>query len=322
MFAKRALLFLCLFACLVINAGAQAANRCVFVLPSLANPYWQTIKLGIEDAAKDKGIETTVLSVINDQAKEEFVNLCQTAISQNPDIIVICTTADTITLRCLHEAQNHHIKVGLLDTVIADTTIKKAGINLSFSVGTDNVKLGEKAAQFIVSQNKLASPKILVLEGVIGNTCNACRVSGFKQELTRKLPKAKIVNSVSAEWDRLKALNITADTLNRTPDLNFVFAANDTMALGAVEAIRLAKKNNQVMVVGVDGIADARKAIMAGRLTASVAQFPYLIGKRSIELAKECLHGQCSQKNEKTPLLVLTKSVLESHTDPLLKYVR
>jgi len=99
--------------------------------------------------------------------------------------------------------------------------------------------------------------------------------------------------------DRLKALNITADTLTRTPDLNVVFAANDTMALGAVEAIRAAGKTKQILVVGVDGVPDARKAILAGRMTASVAQLPYLIGKRSAELAKLSVHGQCSGKTEK-----------------------
>jgi D-allose transport system substrate-binding protein len=115
---------------------------------------------------------------------------------------------------------------------------------------------------------------------------------------------------------------LTADTLTRTPDLNIVFAANDMMALGAVEAIRAAGKTNQLMVVGVDGVPEARKAILAGRMTASVAQLPYLIGKRSVELAKESLQGKCNEKTEKTPLLVLTKSVLESNADPLMKYVR
>lgn len=315
-------LLFCLLTSLTTGVSVLAEERYIFVLPSLANPYWQTIKQGIEDASKESGVKSVVLSAANDQAKEEFLNLCQAAISQSPAMIVICTTADTITLQCLREAQNKRIKVAVLDNVIPDGMLKKAGINLSFAIGTDNVMIGERAAQFIADKNKLAAPKILVLEGVVGNTCSTNRVSGFKQGINRSLPKAKIVTSVSAEWDRLKAMNITADTLNKVPDLNFVFAANDMMALGAAEAIRHAKKTEQIAVVGVDGVADARKAILAGRLTASVAQLPYLIGKRSVELAKESVHGRCSGKSERTPLLVLTKNVLESHTDPLLKYVR
>ena len=155
-----------------------------------------------------------------------------------------------------------------------------------------------------------------------GNTNSANRVSGFKQELTKHLPKANIVNSISAEWDRLKALNITADTLTRTPDLNVVFAANDMMALGAVEALRAAGKTDSVLIVGVDGVPDARKAILAGRMTASIAQLPYLIGKRSVTLAQDSVRGKCTGKTERTPLLTLTKEVLKSNADPLLKYVR
>lgn len=322
--AKRAtgLITACCLAILLTSANAYAVEKYVFVIPSVANPYWVTVKQGIEDASKEQKITPVILSATSDQAKEEFLNLCQAAISQNPAIIVICTTSDTMTTQCLRVAQNHHVKVALLDTVIPSEMIKKAGVSLSFSVATDNVRIGKNAAQFVAGQNKKIDPKVLILEGVIGNTCNANRVSGFKKQLMEALPKAKIVNSVSAEWDRLKAMNITADTLTRTGDLNVIFAANDTMALGAAEAVRLAGKTNQIMIVGVDGIPDARKAILSGRMTASVAQLPYLIGRRSVELAKESVSGHTSSKNEETPSLVLTKSVLEARSDKLLNYVR
>jgi D-allose transport system substrate-binding protein len=319
----RVLLFFVLFAAIFATGTASfAAEKYIFILPALGNPYWQTVKQGIEDGGKADGIDVTVLSAVSDQAKEEDLNLCQSAVSRKPAMIVVCTTTTAISLQCLREAQNHGIKVAVLDAVISVEDAKKAGIDLSFSIGTNNVMVGEKAAQFVAGNSKSPTPKILILEGPVGNTPSTDRVSGFKQELAKDQPKAKIVNCISAEWDRLKALNITADTLTRTPDLNVVFAANDTMALGAVEAIRAAGKTKQILVVGVDGVADARKAILAGRMTASVAQLPYLIGKRSAELAKLSVHGQCSGKTEKTPLMTLTKSLLESNSDPLLKYVR
>jgi len=314
--------FVCSFLILLTCTRAYAVEKCVFVIPSVANPYWMTVKQGIEDAGREQKLTCVVLSAASDQAKEEFLNLCQAAISQNPAMIVICTTSDTMTIQCLREAQERRIKVALLDTVIPNEMVRKARINLSFSVATDNVRIGRSAAQFVAKQNKCSMPKVLILEGVVGNTCNSNRVSGFKQELMEELPKAKVVNCISAEWDRLRAMNITADTLTRTSDLNIIFAANDTMALGAAEAVRLAGKSDQVMIVGVDGISDARKAILSGRITASVAQLPYLIGRRSVELAKESLCGQSNSKNEETPSLVLTKSVLEARTDKLLKYVR
>lgn len=311
-----------LVASLVSVANAHATENYVFILPSLANPYWQTVKQGIEETGKAVGIKPTVLFTTNDQAKEEALNLCQTAIAQHPAIIVICTTTDTITLQCMKEAQKHHIRVGLLDVMIPEATLKKAGVQPSFSIGTDNLIVGETAAKFVASTAKFAAPKVLVLEGPVGNTASTNRVNGFKQELAKRMPTAKIVNSVSADWDRLKAMNMTSDTLTREPNLNIVYAANDTMALGAAAAVRQAKKTKDILVIGVDGVPDARKAILAGNLTASVAQLPYLIGKRSLELARDSVKQQRTGLIEKTPLLVLTKSALESRTDPLFKYVR
>jgi D-allose transport system substrate-binding protein len=303
-------------------SSACAADKYIFILPSLANPYWQTVKKGIEDGGKDASIQYAVLSAVSDQAKEEHLNLCQSAISQKPAIIVLCSTTNSIGLQCLREAQKHGIKVGVLDVEITVDEARKAGVNLSFAIGTNNLEIGERAAQFVAGALKTQAPKVSVLEGMVGNTNSTLRVTGFKQELARKLPKAKIVSSISAEWDRLKGLNITSDTLTRNPDLDVVYAANDMMALGAVEAVRVSGNKRNILIVGVDGVPDARKAISTGRMTASVAQLPYLIGKRSVELAKLSVQGKCNARTEKVPLLVLTKNVLESNREPLLKYVR
>ncbi len=308
---------------LVTTQSACASDKYIFILPSLANPYWQTVNQGIEDGGRATGVQCAVLSTVSDQAKEEALNLCQTAISQKPPIIILCSTTNSIGLQCLREAQRSGIKVGVLDVEITVEEARKAGVNLSFSIGTNNLEIGARAAQFVAENVKNQSPKVSVLEGVVGNTNSTQRVEGFKQGLAKKLPKAKIVSSISAEWDRLKGLNITQDTLTRNPDLDVVFAANDMMALGAVEAIRsTSSKKKDILVVGVDGVPDARKAIMSGRMTATVAQLPYLIGKRSVELAKLSVQGKCAAKTEKVPLIVLTKKVLESKTDPLLNYVR
>ena len=94
------------------------------------------------------------------------------------------------------------------------------------------------------------------------------------------------------------------------------------MALGAVEAVRAAGKQGQVMIVGVDGIPDARKAILEGTMTASITQLPYFIGKRTAELAVDAVQGKQFDRTEVAPLLMLTRDVLTENKDPLLQYVR
>jgi ABC-type sugar transport system substrate-binding protein len=93
------------------------------------------------------------------------------------------------------------------------------------------------------------------------------------------------------------------------------------MALGAVEAARAAGKD-KLIVVGVDGNSDAVKSILAGRLTASVAQLPYLVGKQAVENAKKLLGGGKVDESIYVPTLVLTKQVLEAKKEPMLEYVK
>ncbi len=314
-----------LFSLLVISIFSLpvfAAEKYVFIIKWIGNPYWQSVKEGIDDTSRKLGIDAIVMAPISDQAKEEHLNLCQTAICQHPKIIAIGAATSSIGIECFREAQKQGIKVADIDASVTVKEAKQADVNLSFSVGADNIGIGKQAASFVAAHEKKHPPKILILEGIIGSPPSTDRVIGFKQEIKKLMPDALIINSVSAEWDRLRALNITTDTLTRTPDLNVIFAANDMMALGAVEAVKSAGKTGQVMIIGVDGVPDARKAIKAGKMAASIMQFPYLVGKRSVELAVESVKGKLDGKTEHTPLLTLTKEVLDANKDPLLVYVR
>ena len=128
-----------------------------------------------------------------------------------------------------------------------------------------------------------ASGPVLVIEGLSGNVTGQKRASGFSDKLGELAPGLEVVASLPGDWDRGKAANITNDILTSHPDLVAIFAANDGMALGAVETVYAAGKGGDVIVIGVDGNSDAVKSIKAGRLNASVAQLPYLVGKQAVE---------------------------------------
>ena len=135
-------------------------------------------------------------------------------------------------------------------------------------------------------------------------------------------PGLEIVASLPGDWDRGKAANITNDILTRNPDLVGIFAANDGMALGAVESVYAAGKGDQVTIIGVDGNSDAVKSIKDGRLNASVAQLPYLVGKQAVENMKKVIAGESVEATIFVPTLVLTKDVIDAGTEPMLEYVK
>ena len=146
----------------------------------------------------------------------------------------------------------------------------------------------------------------LVIEGLAGNITGQKRAKGFADQLAKVAPDLKVVASLPGDWDRQKAANI----------------ANDTMALGAVESVYGAGKGGKIVIIGVDGNSDAVKAIKAGRLTASVAQLPYLVGKQAVEKAKALLDGQPADQFTYVQTLVLTKELMDAGTDPALQYVK
>jgi D-allose transport system substrate-binding protein len=179
-----------------------------------------------------------------------------------------------------------------------------------------------KQANYLVSVlGKDAKGPVLVIEGLSGNITGKKRAVGFAEELKKQAPGLDIVASLPGDWDSLKAANITNDALQRTPDLVAIFCANDDMALGAVEAARSAGKD-KLIVIGVDGNSNAVKSIKAGRLNASVAQLPYLVGMEAVENVKTLLGGEKVAEMTYVPTLVLTKEVIEANKDPLLQYVK
>jgi ABC-type sugar transport system substrate-binding protein len=130
------LAFLFLFFALCTNA--YAADKYIFILKWIGNPYWQAIKQGIEDGGKEAGIALTIMSPNSDQAKEEDLNLCEAAISQKPAIIVLAAETTAIGLQCFREAQKQGIKVADIDATVSVADAKKSGVNLSFTIGADN----------------------------------------------------------------------------------------------------------------------------------------------------------------------------------------
>jgi ribose transport system substrate-binding protein len=115
-------------------------------------------------------------------------------------------------------------------------------------------------------------------------------MSGFHKALEGK-NGIKIVTSQTANWERNLGFNVFQNILQSYPAVQALFACNDMMALGAIEAIAAAGKTGQIIVVGFDAIKDGRDAIKKGAMTGSVAQHPYEMGKIAIEEAVKVING-------------------------------
>ncbi|MBX6321900.1 MAG: substrate-binding domain-containing protein [Rhodospirillaceae bacterium] len=307
------------------GANAQAADKPIYgvLLKTLSNPFWGAMEQGIKDGAAEVGAEYFLQAVESDQAAEPQLNTCNTMLERKPAVMITAAINSTILLPCLKRATDMGIPVVDLDANLDHEIAKKAGVKIAFTIGSDNTAAGAQGADWLAKKlGKDAKGPVLVIEGLSGNITGQKRATGFAEELKKVAPGLEIVASLPGDWDRQKAANITNDILQRNPDLKAIFCANDTMALGAVEAVYAAGKGGQIVIIGVDGNVDAVKAIKAGRLDASVAQLPYLVGKQAVEKAKEVLEGKTQDEYTYVPTLVLTKQVLDENKDPLLQYVK
>ena len=312
-----------MIATLIAASPAFADGEYGILMKTLSNPFWGAMGEGVEAGAKEAGVDYYLQAVESDQAAESQLNVCNTMLERNPVSMITAAINSTNLLPCLKKAQEAGIKTVDLDGNLDPKILKAEGINISFSIGSNNVLAGAQGAEYMVSVlGAGATGPVLVIEGLSGNITGEKRARGFAERLAELAPGLEIVASLPGDWDRGKAANITNDILTRNPDMVGIFAANDGMALGAVESIFAAGRGGKVVIIGVDGNSDAVKSITAGRLTASVAQLPYLVGKLAVENVKVAVEGGKVDDQIIVPTLVLTKAVMDAGTEPLLEFVR
>lgn len=311
-------------AAIALLAVPVQAETYAVLMKTLANPFWGAMELGVREGAEAAGVEYYLQAVESDQAAEPQLNVCNAMLERQPDAMITAAINSTILLPCLKRANDVGIPVVDLDGNLDHAIAADAGVEIAFSIGSDNVAAGAQGAEWLVSQlGAGVSGPVLVIEGLSGNVTGQKRATGFAEKLAELAPGLEIVASLPGDWDRGKAANITNDILTVHPDLVAIFAANDGMALGAVETVYAAGLQDQVTVIGVDGNSDAVKSIKSGRLNASVAQLPYLVGKQAVEMVAKLKMGEAPEGDWiYVPTMVLTKEVLDAGTEPMLEYVK
>jgi ribose transport system substrate-binding protein len=154
-------------------------------------------------------------------------------------------------------------------------------------IASDNVEGGRMAARYIAKVLN-GKGKVVELVGIPGTSAARDRGKGFEEELA-KYPGLQLVAKQTANFNRAEGLTVMENILEAHPDIDAVFAQNDEMALGAIEAIKAAGKLDDIIVVGFDAIPDAIEAIKKGEMEATIAQQPYLMGQLAVTKAFEYL---------------------------------
>lgn len=254
---------------------------------TLNNPFFVSLKNGVVKEAKKQGIEVIVVDAQNDSAKQ--INDVEDLLQQGVNALLINPTDSSAISTAVQSANGIGVPV-----VTLDRSAEKGKVEAL--VASDNVKGGQMAAEYVV-KTLGENAKVAELEGVPGASATRERGSGFHNIADEQLD---VVAKQSADFDRTKGLTVMENVLQGNPDIQAVFAHNDEMALGAIEAITSSGKD--IAVIGFDGNEDALKAVESGALTATVAQQPELIGELAVNAAKDVLQGKKVEEKISAPL--------------------
>lgn len=273
----------------------------------LQNPYWQAWADGVEAGAKNAG--ATVVVADQKSSQQEQVSGSLDLINQGISALIITPvqpSALPATIDAAHAAK--------IPVVIGD--IGTAG-DYDAYVLSNNKNGGEQAAEYLIDQAKgaTATKKVGVIELHAGSVVGEERVQGFKDKLAGN-SSFEIVASLSGEDTVDGGYAAAQDMLSANPDLDVIYAANDSSAVGAQRALETAGKSvkDGFTLIGFDGNDDAIKLIQDGLMSATVAQDPYGQGEAAVKTAMALLKGEdpgYSDAADKTvffPVQVVTAS--------------
>lgn len=276
-----------------LSSTALAQDTIALTVSTLDNPFFVSLKDGAQKKADELGYKLVVLDSQNDPAKE--LSNVEDLTVRGAKVLLINPTDSAAVGNAVAIANRNKIPVITLDRGAAKGDVVS-------HIASDNVAGGKMAGDFI-AQKLGNGAKVIQLEGLAGTSAARERGEGFKQAVDEH--KFAVLASQPADFDRTKGLNVTENLLASKGDVQAIFAQNDEMALGALRAIGTA--NKKVLVVGFDGTDDGVKAVKSGKLAATVAQQPELIGSLGVETADKILKGEKVEAKIPVALKVVTE---------------
>jgi ribose transport system substrate-binding protein len=264
--------------------------------PGSGNPFWAAVQAGAEEKAKELGVDLVVLAPPEESDVQSQISQVEDQLAKKIDALAIAPTDPNALAPVVDAAIKQGVGVVFVDT---------KGINEGVTfIGTNN-EVGAALAADFICKNIPAGSDVAILQGIITQSTGQARADGAHKGLTDC--GMKIVAEQPADWDTAKAQAAMENIITGNPNLKAVFASNDNMALGAVQALKSANMLDKVMVVGFDANPNAAESILAGEMTASVAQNPKNMGRFGVENALKVKKGEKIDPVIDTGTVLVTK---------------
>ena len=278
------------------NAAGDSANKSItFALSTQANSFMVQMREGAQKKADELGLTINFQDASDDSATQ--ANQLANAAATGAGAVIVNPTDSDAMASAVKQLTDAKIPVVAVDRAVNNAEV-------SSYIASDNVGGGKQAAKAL-SEAINGEGEILVLQGKTGSSASRERGQGFEEGL-KDSPNIKVVAKQTAEFERVKGLDVTTNLLQAHPNVKAIFAENDEMALGAIEALG-DKAGKDVIVVGFDGVEDALKAIKEGTMYASIAQQPADMAAQAVVEASKLLKGESATKEMQVDVVTVTK---------------
>lgn len=278
------------------------------VMKTLNNPFFIDMQQGAESAAKALGVDLIVQAAEREVDVEKQMQIVENLIQRKVSAICIAPSGSKEIVPAILKANEAKIPVLAIDTRVDKKALAESGATVLTFIGSDNKEGGRIAGEYIAE--KLGGKgNVAILEGIPGHETGDARLNGFHEAIER-FRGIKIVASQTANWERDQGFNVFRNILQAHPNVQAVFACNDMMALGALEAISSVQKKGKIVVVGFDAVEDSRAAILNGEMHASIAQYPEEMGRLAVEYALKAMNGQSIPPEIPVRIELITKEKL------------
>ena len=260
----------------------SSGNVIGFSVSTLNNPFFVTLTEGARSAASEKGVELVVVDAGDDAAKQ--TSDIEDLVSRNVGVLIVNPVDSDAVAPAVKSAMSQGIKVIAVDRGVN-------GVDVDCQIASDNVAGARMATEYLMELVGEGA-KVAELQGVPGASATIDRGEGFHQVADKSL---QVAASQTANFNRAEGMTVMENILQSDGTIKGVFAHNDEMALGAVEAVAASGKD--IKIVGFDATDDAQKAVKDGKMAATVAQKPDKMGETAIGTAVKIMAGETVEKS-------------------------
>lgn len=274
------------------------------VLKTLTNDFWRLLAKGYRTAAADAGAKVDVQAAQGESDQMGQLAMMENMIGPQYKALMISPQTDANLQPAIDEAEKAGIPVINVDDAVVSS--------IGHFVGVVQRENGVRVAKWFIEHYPNGG-EVAIIEGQAGVFAALQRTIGFKETIVAS-GKLKVVASVPGNWDRQQSYDAAVNILQTHPKLVGIYANNDTMALGAVEAVKSLGLAKQVHVFGTDGTTDAYSSIKAGDMEGTVDSFPVLTGEIAFDAATRLTVGQKLPRVVATPQVLVTRENMARFT--------